>query len=173
MSTQVLVKQMREDPKLKQFTKSLQLQESPIDFRELILELKGMMTSRVSRELTHGKLLSSKVTKAITQDTAYRSRAVEIIFSTLELKNSLSTTLENMQGYLLTRYAECLKHSYSTVADRKKFVENVTEDQQAMLDKLTSLHDHCRLLIEDIDKTAFTYSNMIKLIELGTRPERL
>lgn len=166
-------RQIRQDAKYLRFKEAQKNNpNNVIDFKGLHAEMARLHKTRAWRHLKRkSKGFTDEVCDAILQDGQARSRCAEILGICVEITGSMNDTLTNLRDYLVTEYAEFLK-AVGTVAERKAVVETVLRPFYEYLNNVEQLRQHAKIIMEDIDKAGFGYTNLIAALQMLSRPER-
>jgi hypothetical protein len=123
------------------------------------------------------RLLSSKsgarkLSEAGLQDQSYRSRCVEILLLITRSRNYLASALFGLQRYVESEYqSELSKMGVRTKTGQRALINLLTQSAQANIDHMDSLLEMVNLVIEDIDKAAWTVKNALAALEIATKRE--
>ncbi len=142
-----------------------------LPFEELHEELEREHKMRQVRSLHRSdKDFIGSVTDAMMQDARIRSRATEILASTIAIKGTFTDTLTNLRDYLILAYGKRLG---GTKEERRNFMENILRPFFKYIHKVDQLREHARYIIEDIDKAGYTFKNLMESIKLLGKPESI
>ncbi|MNV25352.1 hypothetical protein D3C71_1164480 [compost metagenome] len=163
---------VKNDDKYGSFKKSVEKNPNlKLPFDDLHEELERMQKTRSIRSLNRrDKRFTEAVLDAKLLDQQYRSRCTEILGSTIPITGAFQDTLTNLRDYLLLQYG---KRIGGTKNERQQFMENVLRPFFKRIHKVEQLKEHCRFIVDDIDKAGYTFNNLIELIKLLGKPESL
>lgn len=158
------------DDKYKRFKHSVEKNPNlKLPFGDLHEEIDRIHRTRSLRSLQRtDKQFTANVLDAKLEDQRYRSRLTEILASTIPITGTFTETLTNLRDYLLLEYG---KRIGGTKNERQQFMENVLRPFFRHIHRVEQLKDHCRFIIDDIDKAGYTFNNTIELIKLLGKPE--
>ncbi|QJT71045.1 hypothetical protein GR11A_00007 [Vibrio phage vB_VcorM_GR11A] len=165
-----IVKQLSKDSDYSRFINILNTVN--LEPKILLEEVTRLHTSRKSRLLNvKGTISSAKITKAALQDTAFRSRVVEIRSQVRQQLNALDSGFGIVHNALLGRYAGSLLKPYNTKAEKESVIASLKEMQRAqkLIDDFSSLVELCEDVIEDIDKSAWALKLAMQGLEIASR----
>ena len=144
-----------------------------IDFQKLHDELERMHMTRSVRTLRRKKVgFVDDLLDAMLQDQAVRSRTTEILGICVNIDGAMRETLDNLNDYLMVQYSESLKIS-STQTERKAFIGTCLRQFYRYLDQIQQLREHCKLIVDDIDKAGYTYRNLVETVKILSKPEQV
>lgn len=159
------------DPRYKKLKKAfIELPEYNLNLDEIEEELTSQHESRsvrrLRRRLNEPKFIDETV-KALLKDQEVRSRITEIRISCVNTSSKLEDILGAFRQYILTEYYSELSN-ISTKGERDKVVESSLRPFYKYLTEVDRVSTKSLLLIEDIDKAAYTLKNTIEAIKLIT-----
>lgn len=144
-----------------------------INFEALHEEMTRLHKTRAVRSLRRkAKGFVDEVVDALIQDQQTRSRCAEILGSCVTITGTMTDTLNNLRDYLLLEYSDLLK-SIGTVKERQAVVESVLRPFYKYLEQVEQVRVHAKIIIEDIDKAGYAFTNLVSAIQLLSRPERV
>jgi len=163
---------VKADDKYKAFKRSVDKNPNlKLPFEDLHEELTRMQKTRSVRSLSRrDKRFTEAAMDAKLQDQQYRSRCAEIMAATVPITGTFTETLTNLRDYLLLEYS---KRIGGTKHERQQFMENVLRPFFRHIHKVEQLKEHCKFIIDDIDKAGYTFNNLIEFIKLLGKPESL
>ena len=166
---------LRRDQKLVRFKKMFEGNPNfSMNFEDLHEELETMHSTRKVRTLNRKRGdFAEEVLDSMLIDQSTRSRCAEILGACVKVRGALSETLDNLRDYLIFAYSARLKSVGGTQAERKAFVESVLRPFYKFLSNVSQLEEHCKVIITDIDKAGFTYTNLVETIKILSAPERV
>lgn len=169
-------RRVKKDPKVKRFQEAFDTNPAfSLPFSTLHEELSSMHTTRMTRSLRRGKNsinFTRNIVDAMLQDQAVRSRCTEILGECVKINNGMKTTLQHLRDYLLVEHSAILR-TLPTQAERKSFIEYVLRSFYEYLQNIDTLQEHCRIVIEDIDKAGYSHKNTIEAIKILVKPEQV
>lgn len=134
------------------------------DFDNLTKEMEIMHKARKSRDLATKSPNVDKVLKAAAQASAYRSRIVEIMVNVQKAQRTLSSAIERMEAYILTKYrANIVGRS---IADRKLEIKSILNTSHKKLDDFDRIVDMCKEFVQDIESFIWVAKLHIQGLEL-------
>jgi hypothetical protein len=138
---------------------------------DLLDEVKNLNTMRMVRRLNSTSPdFVDRIIKAALHDQATRSRLTEILTDCLRAKRTLETALDSFTEYALVRYTSTLS-SCRTKADKEALVRLFMSDWYDYLNSMMTLYSTTQLVVEDLDKSAWTIKNIIDACKLIYAPE--
>lgn len=167
-------RRIREDEKYKRFkTAHKNNPNNVIDFDGLHKEMARIHKTRSVRSLKRkSKGFVDDVVDALLQDQQARSRCAEIMGNCVTISGNMTQTLDNLRDYLVTEFSELLK-SVGTVGERKMVVESVLRPFYEYLNNVDQIKLHAKIIIEDVDKAGYGFTNLVNSLQLLSRPERI
>lgn len=167
-------RRIREDEKYKRF--KVAHKNNPnnvIDFESLHNEMARIHKTRSVRALKRkSKGFVDDVVDALLQDQQARSRCAEIMGNCVTISGTMTQTLDNLRDYLVTEFSELLK-TVGTVGERKMVVESVLRPFYEYLNNVDQIKQHAKIIIEDVDKAGYGFTNLVNSLQLLSRPERI
>lgn len=144
--------------------------------KELMEEVTTLHTIRKTRGLNSKKVRNSTFVQdlidGMIDDGSKRSRLVEILMECVKTIRVLDDNLDDLQGYLLLEYSHLIG-SIRTKGEREQFIETqVFTKYRKYSKKLRNLKEACEFVIQDIDKFAYTYRNLVEAAKLVASPTR-
>jgi len=143
-----------------------------VDHERAIKEIESLHLTRNMRTLTVKTLLSSFQHSAIDitlQNSAFRSRVVEIKMKFFKLNRALERHLAKMRNYLASRYASQLKTEFSTMESRKKALDYLLEDFNSISNNFTVVVELADFVIDDIDKAGWSVKAIIEAMAIAAK----
>ena len=146
---------------------ALRLAAKEKSWAEQTAELLSMHSGRQSRSLFTSKdfLKPTKISGAAMQDSAFRSRAVEILMEASVQSNILVRYIERLSDYIRTEYVSELK-AFSTVSQRDGAVKSLLEVMYEQDTAIDNVMETARFIIDDIDKTSWSLSRAMDAISV-------
>lgn len=133
-------------------------------------DLMLLLKKRPSQSLPSKSNLSIKDLRlAVATDQSYRSRVVYIKIE-LEKYVGLLGSGYNLLSHKLY-FESTADFPVTTKLDKRAVVNNYLEEKYGILDECNRLVQICQYIIDDIDKTAWSLRDLLKMFELSTRPE--
>ena len=105
------------------------------------------------------------IVDASIRDTADRSRLVEISMTCYKAETSLQEALEPLRSYLLATYASGFS-SIRTIAERNRVLNMALAPFVKFISQTTQIRTLANMVIEDIDKGAFSLQRLIAAMQL-------
>lgn len=166
---------LRKDKKLLRFKDNFEGNPNfSLNFDKLHEELERLHATRSVRTLRRKNHdFAEEVLDSMLQDQATRSRCTEILGACIKIRGALSDTLDNIRDYLIMTYSSKLKLVGGTQSERKAYVETVLRPFYKYLTEVSMLEEHCKVIIQDIDKAGFAYTNLVETIKILSAPERV
>lgn len=145
------------------------------EMERYIAELEDMHRSRSVRTL-NTKMLSSgkiqtKLTEAIIQNTALRSRVVEIKMRCFKIAKTLEDHAFNLKTYLKVEYGALLNTEFKTVADKNTAVEFPLENLRRYSQKLQMIISLADMVVNDIDQSSWAIKSIIDVLNINVKKE--
>lgn len=167
-------RRIRDNKKYQQFKEAHQCNpNNVIDFAGLHDEMSRMHKTRAVRALRRkSKGFIDEVVDALLQDQQARSRCTEILGVCVNVSGAMAETLDNLRDYLVIEYSDLLR-SLGTVKERQAVVESVLRPFYKYLSEIEQLRAHARLIIEDIDKAGYAFTNLVHVAQMMAKPERI
>lgn len=167
-------RRIRENKKYQRFKQAQENNpNNVIDFPALHEEIERMHKTRAIRSLHRkSKGFVDDVVDALLQDQQHRARCTEILAVCVTVSGTMTDTLNNLRDYLIIEYTDILR-SIGTVKERQAVVESVLRPFYEYLEKIEQLRSHARLIIEDIDKAGYGFTNLVHTLQLLSKPERI
>ncbi len=159
---------VKRDEKYKRFKAAVDKNPNlQLAFEDLHDEIDRMQRTRSVRSLNRkDKDFTNAVIDAMLMDVRYRGRLAEILASCLAITGGFQETLLNLRDYLLLEYSGRLTKHRTTKDERRNFMENVLRPFFRYIHKVEQLKAHAELIVADIDKTSYTYTNLVAAIKL-------
>ena len=154
--------QILKDPKIKT---ALRLAAKEKSWGEKSSELLAMHSGRKSRTLFNSRnfLKATKISEAAIQDSAYRSRSVEIMLGAMEQQKILERYILRLSDYIQAEYQADLAQ-FKTVAQRDSAVRSLLEVMHEQLTAVENVIEKSEAVCEDIDKMAWSLSRAMDAI---------
>jgi hypothetical protein len=168
------LKLVKKDDRIKRMDRVIESNKSAINTLAYIKELENMQASRKFRTFTATEIISNvqkRLIEASVENSAQRSRCVEIKLKCFKLYRVLKKYIETSKIYLLTKYQNDLKIAYSTIKSREDAVNSVLETYIKVIDKLETVIQLADMVIDDIDQSHWSLSLMQKTMEMTYRRE--
>lgn len=112
-----------------------------------------------------------KLSEAAIEETAIRHRYTEILALCVEASQTLNAILERLEKYIMSQYADQLKH-LRTKEERRAMIQSVMNVFYTYMKQTETMVSVLRLHIEDIDKTGYTVTNLVKAYSIIATPDR-
>lgn len=165
---------VRKDEKYKRFSKAADHNPAlHIPYDELHEELERIHRTRAMRVLTREKRFTEKLIDAMLTDAQSRARCADILSTCLKVTGNFHETLTNLRDYLVIEYSEQLGTRVRTKEERRAFMESVLRPFYRYVYKVEQLEKHARLVVEDIDKAGYTFTNLVNAAKLLGKPESI
>lgn len=155
------------DPQIIQARKRIATWISKVDVPKLLDELTQIHSASSLRSLKASDLLSSsqvKLVEASLQNSASRSRCVEIKISAMRAAMTCKTYLDTARRHIQHSYDDAVKESGTTVGDRKAFVDSAFIGEIDSLEALDQILKTADNVIEDFDKSAWGIKSIIETL---------
>lgn len=168
-----LKKIIRSDDRVKRVKKAFDQERIySIPFDEYKDEIKMLHQRRKVHRLSVGDpQFGAKMSEAAIEETAIRHRYTEILAMCVEANQTLDSVLEGLEKYIMSKYAEQLKY-LSTKDERRSMVQSIMNTFYKYLNQTETMIQILRLHIEDIDKTGYTVTNLVKAYSIIAQPDR-
>ena len=130
-------------------------------------ELLDMHAGRQSRTLFSSKafLKATKISAAALQDSAFRSRAVEILITARVHTNLLNRYIDRLTDYLKSTYATELKE-FPTINQRDSAVRSALEPMYEQSVAADNVIEVAELIIADIDQASWGMSKALSALDV-------
>lgn len=161
------MKGIRNDETYQRFKRILK-NASQTDLAKTYEEIKSLHAGRLIRGMTR-KVSAKKLISAVTQDQAYRSRLVEINMTVTHEYASLKVCYDATKDKLSAKYSKQL--GVRSIADRDTYWRSVLSKGVTRLENLSNTIELLNMVIEDIDKAAWSAKTTLQAFDLATRPE--
>lgn len=166
---------IKKDEKLKEFAKHLRNGSYAIDIQSIIDEVKTMQSGRLLRNYKYKLILEDQqktLVEAALQNQRYRSRCVELRIKTTDIQCLLKAHLSALRKHLKSTYASVIKsRGYTTISARDEYIDSLLVDGIRQLQALESLEKILILVIDDIDKAAFTIKEIVEVFKINAKRE--
>ena len=163
------------DEEVLKLNKAISNGEYSIDVAGLVNEIKILHSSRQMRNIKPKEVLRSAQKALITgvmEDSAFRSRLIEIQVLCLEKQMGLEYHIENLKEYVTVKYQKKLKSNYSTVGDRNAVLSNITEKAEKLAAEISKVTELANLVIGDIDQSGWSVQRTTNVLQLSVARER-
>lgn len=137
------------------------------EIEEEILHMHESRKIRRLRKQLGGAGFIDEVVKALLQDQEIRSRLTEILVACLGSTRKLEEACKAFESYAIVEYSDRLS-ALGTKGERQQFIEACLLPFYRYLRVLEKIQLKARLVIEDIDKSAYTLKNTIEAVKLIT-----
>ena len=160
---------IRADKRVKNLLDDVRGGNLSVDFESLLNELERLHKSRRVRNLDLKEIVGGKaLEESLLQNQAYRSRAVEIKMLVLRRRLLLEARSLVIGNYIRLSYKEVLSE-YKTIADRSSVIDAILEPVTELANELSRVEEVAELLVDDIDKSAWTIKSLIDAVSLENR----
>jgi hypothetical protein len=146
-----------------------------VDSGKMLRELETLHATRKFRSYELKAVLQSAqrlLMDASLQNSAYRSRAVEIKMTCFKVDALLEEHLKSATSYLLTKFADILRQEHTTIKGREDAVRYVLEDFHSLRHRLRTVMTMADLLISDLDSTAWSIKGTVDVMQMAFQKER-
>jgi hypothetical protein len=160
---------IKDDKKLKKFLNKVNNGVFSINTEALIAEIRDMHLTRSTRTLKPKEVLikfQSRFMGAALQNSAFRSRAVEIKMQCYYSLSELDKYLSILKKYLKSQYPLELKSKFTTQADRDSFIDRILEKAIVQKKDLESVIGYCDIFISDIDAAGWSLKSIIDVMNM-------
>lgn len=143
-----------------------------IPFDEYKDEIKMLHRRRKIHTLSIGSpTFGRELSGAAIEETAIRHRYTEIMGMCVEGNETLKSVLESLERYIMSSFSENLKF-LKTKEERRGMIQSILAPFYKYLNQTDTIIKILRLHIEDIDKTGYTVTNLVKAYEIIAKPDR-
>lgn len=143
-----------------------------IDVAKLLAEIEMMQSIRVANKLdVSATNLVEQLISSSARDTAYRSRVAEILFKATRTKHLITSRINNLRDILNLQYKDLLYSVYRTQADRNMFLDQNMREFSTYSDSLTKLIESARIVVDDIDKAAWSLKLILEAVSVHKKAE--
>lgn len=135
-------------------------------------ELMSLHARRALRALNSSGLLQSSVQISIEADLdnqSIRSRAVEIQMKAFRLEASIDSKVSDLKKLLAVRYARSLKQKYSSVNERKQYIDAVCQPMIKVVTNLKNVYKLAELVVADCDAAGYTMKRIGDVLALKSK----
>ena len=165
----LLKRSIKKDPRIKRL--SLSFEELPmynIPLKDNYEEVEQMHKVRKTRYLDRASTtFVQDIMEGMLDDAAKRARLSEILMGCSNTLRALNSTLDSLEGYLLIEYASKLRR-ISTKGERTSFIRHhVFDKYRKYSERVERVKYACEVVMSDIDKAGYTYTNIIKTVQLA------
>jgi hypothetical protein len=134
-------------------------------------ELLRLHKTRGIRSLGSGRR-ASKLGDAALQDQAVRSRAVEIVITLMESRDTLEVALHNTFKHIEATYTRLLvDRDVKTKMEQKSIIESCFSSARSTMKQINSLIDIADRIIDDIDQGGFAIKHSLEALAIATKRE--
>lgn len=142
----------------------LPVYQLPLD--KFIVEIEQIHKTRSIRQLTQSspRFIEALVDASIL-DQSNRSRLAEISMACYRAEHSLKEALEPLKAYLLMNYSVELS-GIRTKDERDKVLDMALAPFRKFINRTTEVREMCRIVIEDIDKGAWSLKLNVAAMQL-------
>lgn len=170
-----LDKKLNKDPKYQKFRLLVDKNKFSIDSTEITKELKTLHVTRIVRSLDPKNLINdnqSNLINASIQNQAIRSRVVEIKMECYTKYNLLDNYVSKLKDYLISQYNDDFKE-LKTIKEKQGYLSNFFSGETTMLNEINTVIEICDILIEDLDKSAWSIKALVELLDLTVKRENI
>ena len=123
------------------------------------------LTAKSLRRGQQEKLLAANL-----QNQAYRSRILEILIQVRQHYNNLEQEYNLTRDYLLQEYPKQFAE-YRTKEERMRALATLFEPVVILMKKYGNLQGDIQLILDDLDKMAWTIKTTLDILNLGGKKE--
>lgn len=166
---------VRAHPQIAAFLASVQQGSYSLDTTALLDEIERIHMTRKLRNLTPEQILKRtqfELMDANLQNSANRSRIVEIKMQATRKINLLWERAEKARKFINLQYRDRLKDEHRTIGERTNAVDTVLAPVQDVTNQLEQVTAMADLVIDDLDQAGYTLKRLGDVVMLSTRPER-
>lgn len=148
----------------------IDLPEFNLNTDEIDEEITSLHESRPVRRLRsklEGAKFVDEIIKSLLKDQEVRSRLTEILVGCMRTEHKLEDALIAFSQYVQVEYADQL-NSIRTKGERASLIESCLRPFYKYLGIVSKLQTKARVVIEDIDKSAYALKNTIEAVKLIT-----
>ncbi len=139
---------------------------------ELYDEIKRLHKLRLIRTMKPSdRDYVKKLVEASAQDQSTRSRLSEIRITTIKAVRSLESAVSSLKDYLIVEYSTDLSF-VRTKGERENIIDTLLSKYKKYIDAVNSVSEQCLVVIEDIDKAAWSLKLQLDALQMTNRPER-
>ena len=164
---------IKRDERVKRFIKTVNRGKVALDTTSMLNELEQLHAAKKIRVVTYKEVVrqgQKTLIKSGLQNQSYRSRCVEIKMKASRQYSVLSEHKDVLYKYILSEHRN--KIPGKTKEERNHYIDNILESANRLIYKLENVIEIADLVIDDCDKAAWVISQIVKTLELSTRPER-
>ena len=140
-----------------------------VDIALLLKEVENLHSGRNIRSLKGKAVSPTRLMNVCAEDTAYRSRLVEINMTFMREYGPLKLAHETIKDYLNSKYGSGL--GVRSIADREAVWNSVLLDSRTRMIKLEDAIELTEMVIEDIDKSSFSLKHLLQTLEIISKRE--
>lgn len=155
---------LEEDDKFRSYNTILARVRNEFDYPRCNQELAQLMAERHGRKLWLEPSIpkSDLISKAMLQNGAHRSRAVELAMPLRRFKRTVDKGLKAIKSYIMVEYeAEFAGIRHKT--DKELVMEVMLQPAEDLLTELENVIESADLLVADIDQNGFATRDTVQL----------
>ena len=165
MTTLALRRALREDDAYQKYRNILKMAVKTSTFASLVEEMETLHKGRKSRHLFLRPPSIEKTLDAAMQDSAYRSRCVEIVVIVSKTQRMLTSSVDSISNIIVAKYSHLMKE-LRTKGERDAAIASLLQPAYDKLAEIESIIEIAQYVIEDIDKTAWSYKTTVEGLKL-------
>lgn len=131
------------------------------EYTNNVKELETMHLGRVSRTLWLSEPSAEKLIEASMQDSAYRSRCVEIMIGLSKATRLLDAGIVTMVDHIIATYSSSMS-TIRTKGEREQLIRNLLASGYTKLADLERMTEIAEQVVGDIDKTSFALKHALE-----------
>jgi hypothetical protein len=162
---------LRGDRHVRKLSRMLQGGDYSINTVEFVRELEGLHATRLTRRLKVTDVtqrFQGRFMRAVLQNQATRSRAVEIKMRCFRTQAKLQRHLDDLTKYLMATYAEQLRRAASTKGERENIIKSCYGNATVLLEEMSSAMAIGDLMIADLDQSGWALKHLVDMMQLIT-----
>ena len=141
-------------------------------FNEALIEVRNLHDKRIAAKI-HKLYTPPEIMRTGLQDQSYRSRCVALLMTVIDSRNTVAETLDASAAYIKATYKQLIVDSGAkTIADKDVIMRNLLSDAHRIIDRLDSVEEQIELVVDDIDKTAWSLKMSISALEISMSREK-
>lgn len=157
------------DERINSILKRIKRMVKAHDSEAMFKELMTMHAARMTRVLTAGDVLmveQRRFIEATLQNSAYRSRTVELQVNAYKIAAQLEDLLHTLRAYVRSNYTAELRSQGSTQADRHSFVDSLFAYEVSLKKKFENVSETADILLADFDAAGWSGRRIIEILSL-------
>jgi len=159
------------DKRYKRFKEMIEQGSFALDTQKLVEELETLHSTRKMRRVKAPAFLKNAqqhIIELTLENTAYRSRSVEIMMQVFRLMQNINEHIKNMSIYLQSQYNAELKE-FGTVEARRNAVSNMMFTFTKVEGQFRLVFELAQFVVKDIDQAGYGIKAINDAMMLGVK----